>query len=69
MNAKQLATEALKCLVIWRCVKCRHDLYEMPPHSTGPCPTCGTVSHMHGIFCDDRDELLRLLTEAVKEQL
>ncbi len=53
---------AKKCLVAWRCWKCGHELLEVPEKPFGPCPACGMDGHGHHLFCDDREELIRILT-------
>lgn len=61
LNAKLKAIRG--CLVAWRCWKCGHELLNVPPEPFGPCPACGMDGFGHGLFCDDREELVRLLAE------
>jgi hypothetical protein len=67
MTAPELARKALKCLVVWRCAdqKCGFELHKMPSHS-GKCGRCGLESYFHGIFSDDRDGLVKLLTKEAR---
>ena len=58
---REFAEKCLKHLVLWRCVNCGLDLYEIPEEPFGKCPCCGVASHLHGIFSDDREGLLAFL--------
>jgi hypothetical protein len=51
-----------KCLVAWRCWKRGHELLEVPAKPFGPCPACGMDGAGHGVFSDDREGLIRILT-------
>ena len=68
MSAAELARAALKCLVVWRCAdpKCGFELHKMPSHSR-KCGRCGLESWAHGVFSDDRDGLVKLLTKAARK--
>jgi hypothetical protein len=61
--ARKALKQALSCLVQWRCWSCRHEEYTVPKDAFGPCPKCGQSGTGHMIFSDDREELLKALSE------